>query len=86
MEKEPKRGTLPIIGAGVFMVACCAAPLLLGAAGASIFAWFGGFGPFEIGAIALLAALIVYGAIRIRRGGKATADAATAANPSRSIE
>ncbi len=84
MENEPNGGALPVIAAGALMVACRAAPVLFGVAGASVLAWFSGFGLGEMAAAALLAAVVVYGAIRIRQGKSAAAR--TAVKPSRSIE
>ena len=84
MENEPNGGALPVIAAGALMVACRAAPVLFGVAGASVLAWFSGFGLGEMGVVALLAAVLVYGTIRLRHGKNAAASIAV--NPSRSIE
>ena len=78
MENEPKGGSLPIIAAGALMVVCCAAPVLFGVAGASVLAWFSGFGLGEMAAVALLAAVLVYGFVRWTRSrsGNATSSMA----------
>ena len=84
MEYERKGGSLPIIAGGALMVVCCLAPVLFGAAGASVLAWFSGFSLGEIGAVTLLAAVLVYGTIRLRHGNNAAAS--TAVKASRSEE
>ncbi len=65
-DNEPKGVSLPIVAGGVLMVACCLAPLFLVSAIASVSAWFGDLSVGETAAIALFAAALVYGAIRLR--------------------
>ncbi len=65
-DNEPKGVSLPIVAGGVFMVACCLAPLFLVSAVAAVAAWFGDLGVGETVALALFVAALVYGAIRLR--------------------
>ena len=68
MKNEPKGGALPVIAGGALMVVCCAAPVIFGSAAvASIAAWFGNLSIGETAALAGLAPLVVYGAIRLRK-------------------
>ncbi len=65
-DNEPKGVSLPVVAGGVLMVVCCLAPLFLVSAIASVSAWFGDLGVGETVALALFAAALVYGAIRLR--------------------
>ena len=68
MENEPKGGFLPVIAVGVIGIGCCLLGTVgIGAAGAALAGWYGGFGVREIVAIAGLAALVAYGVVRFRR-------------------
>ena len=71
MENEPKGGSLSIIAGGMLMVICCLAPVFLGSVVALVSAWFGDLSIGETVALALLAAALVYGAIRLRNTRKA---------------
>lgn len=84
MENEPNGGSLSIVTGGALTVVCCLAAALFGAAGASVLVWFSGFSLGEIGAVTLLAVVLVYGTIRLRHGNNAAAS--TAVKPSRSEE
>ncbi len=66
MDNEPKGASLPIVAGGVLMGVCCLAPLFLVSAVASVSAWFGDWSIGETVALALFAAALVYGAIRLR--------------------
>ena len=66
MDDQPKGASLPMVAGGVLMVVCCLAPLFLVSAIASVSAWFGDLGVGETVALALFAAALVYGAIRLR--------------------
>ncbi len=66
MENEPKRASLPIIAGGALMVVCCLAPLFLVPVVVAVSAWFGDLSVGETAALALVAAAVVYGAIRLR--------------------
>ncbi len=65
-DTEPKGVSLLIVAGGVLMVVCCLAPLFLVSAVASVATWFGDLGVGETVAIALFAAALVYGVIRLR--------------------
>ncbi len=68
MENEPKGGSLPVILAGLVMVGCCLlVPFVIVGAGAGLAGWFGGLSIGKIAALAGLAALVVYGVVRLRR-------------------
>ena len=77
MENEPKGGFLPVIAVAVIGIGCC---LLLtvgiGAVGAALAGWFSGFGVGEVVALAGLAALVVYGVVRLWRASNHTVDEA----------
>ena len=56
---------------GVLMVVCCLAPVFVVSVIASVSAWFSGLGIGASVALALFAAALVYGAIRLRNSRNA---------------